>query len=153
MDRDLVCSEHDKQIFAVAFATRFVSFGSSRLAKGKKGGRHFTATLLAVRLGMFLALLRRYDRGGLKCPFLDARISGMTAVLVKTNREHCGEYSRVSYDTKYQVPLREVPRGVAQERNNIRTYEILHTCLEVVAVSTADQSLMGRVRYCRNPGD
>ena len=38
--------------------------------------------------------------------------------------------------TYYKVRLREVPRGVAQERNTIRSYEILHTCLEVVAVST-----------------
>ena len=40
------------------------------------------------------------------------------------------------YNTWYKVPLGDVPRGVAQERNNIRSYEILHTCLEVVAVST-----------------
>ena len=34
--------------------------------------------------------------------------------------------------TKYKVPLREVPRGVAQERNDTRM-KYLHTCLDLTA--------------------
>ena len=79
----MVCSGRDRRVFAVPLAARFVSFGSSRLAKGKKGGRHFTTTLHAVRLVMLLTLLLRYDRGGL-CPFLDVRISKISAILAKT---------------------------------------------------------------------
>ena len=46
----------------------------------------------------------------------------------------CGVEEYLRKNTKYKVPLREVPGGVAQERNN--TLMKSCTCLEVVALST-----------------